>query len=232
MRATSVSTQNPNCSTQSDTCRPNSLSVLLALKSSRTQISRDHPLWMTIPSSSSTTTTTTALSTSLSPAQNSHPSMAKRPCFSLSSQNPSLSSSMDDLLAAFLDMADSPSLSFDLSFERLLDSLPCDADQSLLIDRAHNLGSLLLQTAKNSARRRASKHNSLAWVLPPDLTIKVRPHHLSFVVLSLCTDYFSETQLIPRFSQCLILQACVMLLPRVRCSTSAQWILSAMLTLT
>ncbi|KAK0581198.1 hypothetical protein LWI29_011245 [Acer saccharum] len=106
--------------------------------------------------------------------------MAKRPCPSLTSLNPNivmLRPSMDDLLAAFLDMADSdtdsPSLSIDLSFERLLESLPRDDDQSLLIDRALNLGSLLLEAAKRSARKRASKHNSIAWALPPDLTIKV-----------------------------------------------------------
>ncbi|KAK3193770.1 hypothetical protein Dsin_025080 [Dipteronia sinensis] len=106
--------------------------------------------------------------------------MAKRPCPSLTSLNPNivmLRPSMDDLLAAFLDMADSdtdsPSLSIDLSFERLLESLPRDDDQSLLIDRALNLGSLLLEAAKRSARKRASKHNSIVWALPPDLTIKV-----------------------------------------------------------
>ncbi|XP_031272205.1 F-box protein SKIP17-like [Pistacia vera] len=106
--------------------------------------------------------------------------MAKRLCpSSAPSQIPNANAStkqnpsMDDLLETFLDMADSPSLSIGLSFDRLIDSTPCDADQSLLIDRALKLGSLLLEAGNRSARKRASKHNSLAWALPPDLTIKV-----------------------------------------------------------
>ncbi|KAA3474984.1 F-box protein [Gossypium australe] len=108
-----------------------------------------------------------------------HPStssMAKRPCPS-SAENPMLPSSfsqMDNLLLSFLSLSDSsPPVSLDLSFDRLLESAPSDADQSLLIDRAHNLGSLLLRAANRSARKRASLHNSIAWALPPDLTIKV-----------------------------------------------------------
>ncbi|KAK6286330.1 hypothetical protein POUND7_012509 [Theobroma cacao] len=103
-------------------------------------------------------------------------SMAKRPCPS-SSQNPRLPShfsQMDHLLHFLLSLADSsPPISLDLSFDRLLESSPSDAEQSILIDRAHKLGSLLLGAANRSARKRASLHNSIAWVLPPDLTIKV-----------------------------------------------------------
>ncbi|XWS46833.1 hypothetical protein CRYUN_Cryun14cG0102200 [Craigia yunnanensis] len=103
-------------------------------------------------------------------------SMAKRPCPS-SSENPSLPShfsQMDHLLHSFLSLADSsPPISLDLSFDRLLNSSPSDADQSLLIDRAHKLGSLFLRAANRSSRKRASLHNSIAWALPPDLTIKV-----------------------------------------------------------
>ncbi|MBA0686201.1 hypothetical protein Goari_013816 [Gossypium aridum] len=108
-----------------------------------------------------------------------HPStssMAKRPCPS-SAENPMLPSffsQMDNLLLSFLSLSDSsPPVSLDLSFDRLLESAPSDADQSLLIDRAHNLGSLLLRAANRSARKRASLHNSIAWALPPDITIKV-----------------------------------------------------------
>ncbi|KAA3471825.1 F-box protein SKIP17-like [Gossypium australe] len=103
--------------------------------------------------------------------------MAKRPCSFSSSQNPRLPphfSQMDHLLHSFLSFPDSyPPISLDLSFDRLLDSSPSDADQSILIDRAHRLGCFLLRAANRSARKRASIHNSVAWVLPPDLTIKV-----------------------------------------------------------
>lgn len=81
---------------------------------------------------------------------------------------------MDQLLGTLLGLTESPSLCIDLSFERLLDSTASDSDQTVLIDRALKLGSVLLEAGKRSARKRASKHNSLAWALPPDLTIKVR----------------------------------------------------------
>ncbi|CAK7346578.1 unnamed protein product [Dovyalis caffra] len=107
-------------------------------------------------------------------------SMAKRPCSFSSSpaplnpnKLPNMKNQIDNLLQTFLNLADSPSLSIDRSFEHLLDSSPCDADQSLLIDRALKLGSLLLEAGKRSARKRSSVHNSLTWALPPDLTIKV-----------------------------------------------------------
>ncbi|XP_071722006.1 F-box protein SKIP17-like [Rutidosis leptorrhynchoides] len=102
-------------------------------------------------------------------------SMAKRPCPSSSSTTSSSPlSQMDQLLDTFLSLADSsPSLSLDLSFERLVDASPDDSDQSILIDRALKLGNLLVEAGNRSARRRASKHNSLAWALPTDLTIKV-----------------------------------------------------------
>ncbi|XP_027351770.1 F-box protein At4g02760-like [Abrus precatorius] len=96
-------------------------------------------------------------------------SMAKRPC---PSQNPRVQilNEVERLLDAFLSLSDLPSSSLDLSFERLLQSVPSDSD---LIDRALKMGSLLLDAAKHSSRKRASLHNSLAWPLPPDLTIKV-----------------------------------------------------------
>ena len=116
-------------------------------------------------------------------------SMAKRPC---PSQTPILQSQtpiqppppppppptpplnqVDQLLESFLALSD-PSLSIDLSFDRLLDSrASSDSDQAQLIDRAVVLGSALLNAAKRSSRKRASSHNSLSWPLPPDLTIKV-----------------------------------------------------------
>lgn len=99
-------------------------------------------------------------------------SMAKRPC---PSQNPRIPTftQMDLLLEAFLGLSDSSSICIDFSFERLLDSLPSDLDQTRLIDRALKMGTFLLEAGKRSARKRATKHNSVVWALPPDLTIKV-----------------------------------------------------------
>ncbi|KAF9682891.1 hypothetical protein SADUNF_Sadunf05G0155100 [Salix dunnii] len=109
-------------------------------------------------------------------------SMAKRPCPFPSSPSspppnpnkiPNMNNQVGNLLQTFLNLADSNSLSIDQSFEHLLDSSPCDADQSLLIDRALKLGSILLEAGNRSARKRSSVHNSLTWALPPDLTIKL-----------------------------------------------------------
>ncbi|XP_028804146.1 F-box protein At4g02760 [Neltuma alba] len=99
-------------------------------------------------------------------------SMAKRPC---PSQNPRFQNlhQVDHLLEAFLALAEFPAFSLHLSLDRLLHSWPADADQTLLIDRALKMGSVLLDAANHSSRKRASSHNSLAWPLPPDLTIKV-----------------------------------------------------------
>uniref|UniRef100_A0A2P2KCG8 F-box domain-containing protein n=4 Tax=Rhizophora mucronata TaxID=61149 RepID=A0A2P2KCG8_RHIMU len=116
-----------------------------------------------------------------------HPptSMAKRPCsvpssavtFSTITANPkrlpNMNHELDSLLQTFLCLADSPTLSLELSLERILESFPCDADQSLLTDRALKFGTILIEAAKRSARKRSSKHNSLTWPLPSDLTIKV-----------------------------------------------------------
>lgn len=48
--------------------------------------------------------------------------------------------------------------------------MPADTD---LIDRALKMGSLLLDAAKHSSRKRAYNHNSIVWPLPPDLTFKI-----------------------------------------------------------
>ncbi|KAM7255791.1 hypothetical protein ACFE04_011532 [Oxalis oulophora] len=108
----------------------------------------------TSSSESQITTTTTTTTTTITPSP--------------------LPLQMDELLEAFLSLTDSsPALSLDLAFERLIDAAVSDSHQSLLIDRALKLGSLLLEAGHRSSRRRASKHNSYAWALPPDLTIKV-----------------------------------------------------------
>ncbi|KAH1127660.1 hypothetical protein GLYMA_06G258700v4 [Glycine max] len=72
----------------------------------------------------------------------------------------------------FLSLSDVASLSLDLSFERLLQSVPSSNDFDL-IDRTLKMASLLLDTTKHSSRKCASNHNSFSWPLPPDLTIKV-----------------------------------------------------------
>ncbi|CAI8614226.1 unnamed protein product [Vicia faba] len=99
------------------------------------------------------------------PSSSSSSSMAKRPC---PSQNPRME--VENLLDEFLSLSDRPSLSLDLSLENLLQSMPPDSD---LIDRALRMGSLLLDAAKHSSRKRSSNHNSIVWPFPPDLTFKI-----------------------------------------------------------
>ncbi|KAK3415801.1 hypothetical protein EUGRSUZ_H01469 [Eucalyptus grandis] len=89
------------------------------------------------------------------------------PSSSSSSSSSSLSSSSSS------SSSSSRSHSIDLSFDRLLDARTSDRDQALLIDRALRLGSAITEAARRSARKRAAKHNSVAWALPPDLTTKV-----------------------------------------------------------
>ncbi|KAJ0982295.1 hypothetical protein J5N97_010550 [Dioscorea zingiberensis] len=81
-------------------------------------------------------------------------------------------SSMDRLLESLLSLSD-PSLSLDLSLERLVDSRPRELDKELLLEAALEVGSALLGAALRSARKRASTHNAASWPLPPDLTVKV-----------------------------------------------------------
>ncbi|GFZ04732.1 hypothetical protein Acr_17g0003040 [Actinidia rufa] len=110
------------------------------------------------------------------------PSMAKRPCCSSLTESPLVLNPssrtpkpdpLDRLLESFLGLSDCPPLSLDLSFDRLLESRPCDSDQDDMIDRAMRLGSALLEAGRRSARRRDTFHNAVVWALPPDLTIKV-----------------------------------------------------------
>ncbi|KAG5514469.1 hypothetical protein RHGRI_035764 [Rhododendron griersonianum] len=112
------------------------------------------------------------------------PSTAKRPCCTPPSDPLLVTASprnsilkpdpMDRLLESFLGLSDSTStLSLDLSFDRLLESRPCDSDQNDMIERAMRLGSVLLEAGKRSARKRATMHNAVVWALPPDLTTKV-----------------------------------------------------------
>jgi len=133
-----------------------------------------------------------SVSASSAASSSSTPSMAKRPC---PSQNPRVEnlSDVERLLDAFLSLSDLPSLALDLSFERLLQSVPSDPD---LIDRALKMGSLLLDAAKHSSRKRASNHNSLAWPLPPDLTIKVTFASLPFFRSSFSFSFYFSINVI------------------------------------
>ncbi|XP_057484287.1 F-box protein At4g02760-like isoform X2 [Actinidia eriantha] len=110
------------------------------------------------------------------------PSMAKRPCCSSPTESPLVLNPsprapkpdpLDRLLESFIGLSDLPSLSLDLSLDRLLESRPCDSDQDDMIDRVMRLGSALLEAGRRSARKRATFHNAVVWALPPDLTIKV-----------------------------------------------------------
>ncbi|KAK9139809.1 hypothetical protein Scep_009490 [Stephania cephalantha] len=89
------------------------------------------------------------------------------------------SSSMDAFLESFLGLflsstttTTDPSLDLSPSLERILESR-VSSDQDRLIHGALTLGSLLLKAANHSQRKRFSDHNSLAWILPIDLTVKV-----------------------------------------------------------
>ncbi|OVA12592.1 hypothetical protein BVC80_9013g48 [Macleaya cordata] len=103
------------------------------------------------------------------------PSLSKRPCCvdpSLEISRVPNSNHMDRLLEKFLGFPES-STSIDLTLERLLESRACDSDQNEMIENALRMGSILLEAGKRSQRKRFTKHNSIAWALPPDLTIKV-----------------------------------------------------------
>ncbi|KAJ8492700.1 hypothetical protein OPV22_014421 [Ensete ventricosum] len=111
------------------------------------------------------------------------PVVPKRPCpsadpsssFDASSSPfrvPSGPMAMDRVLEALLALPD-PSVALELSLESLLDSRLLESDKDRLIEGAMEAGSALLEAARRSARRRASKHNFSSWPLASDLTIKV-----------------------------------------------------------
>lgn len=80
---------------------------------------------------------------------------------------------MDRALDSILSLSDLP-VALDLALERLLELQLLEADKDRLVDHAMDAGAALLEAAKRSARRRASKHNSAVWPLSADLTIKVK----------------------------------------------------------
>ncbi|CAH8331129.1 unnamed protein product [Eruca vesicaria subsp. sativa] len=64
--------------------------------------------------------------------------------------------------------------SFDRELEKALASASDDASvQDRLLNRTINIASLLLESTERCFRQRAAAHNSISWVLPPELTIKV-----------------------------------------------------------
>lgn len=108
----------------------------------------------------------------------------KRPCSStFTDPVPRVSNSridhVDSLLESLLGIPDSSLSLLDISLDRLLDSRPSEFEKTDVIDRAHKLGSVLLEASKRSARKRASMHNAVVWAIPADLTIKV----LSLILL-------------------------------------------------
>lgn len=83
-----------------------------------------------------------------------------------------VAAAMDHILEKLLALPD-PSVSLEVSLERLLDSRLLEVEKDQLVDGAMEAGSALLEAARRSARRRASNHNCSSWPLASDLTIKV-----------------------------------------------------------
>lgn len=79
---------------------------------------------------------------------------------------------MDRILQALLALPD-PVVALELSLERILESRLLEAEKDRVVEGALEAGSALLEAARRSARRRASKHNLTSWPLSTDLTIKV-----------------------------------------------------------
>ncbi|RID70811.1 hypothetical protein BRARA_C02793 [Brassica rapa] len=99
------------------------------------------------------------------------------PPTSPAAQNPS-SLHSDSIISSLLSFpASTPfsiACSFDRELEKALASASDDASvQDRLLNRTIQLASLLLDSTERCFRKRASAHNSVAWVLPPELTVKV-----------------------------------------------------------
>ncbi|CAN6817307.1 unnamed protein product [Brassica oleracea] len=99
------------------------------------------------------------------------------PPTSPAAQNPS-SLHSDSIISSLLSFpASTPfsiACSFDRELEKALASASGDASvQDRLLNRTIQLASLLLDSTERCFRKRASAHNSVAWVLPPELTVKV-----------------------------------------------------------
>lgn len=98
------------------------------------------------------------------PAQNPNP-------------NPS-SVQADSIISSLLSFPSSTPFSIACSFDRELENALASASddasvQDRLLNRTIYLASVLLESTKRRFRERASAHNALSWVLPPELTVKV-----------------------------------------------------------
>ncbi|XP_020574795.1 F-box protein SKIP17-like [Phalaenopsis equestris] len=82
------------------------------------------------------------------------------------------SATIDGSMASLLGLRD-PSVSIDLSLQRILDLTAQDLEKEKLIENAMRVASAIHEAAIRSARRRASIHNAASWPLPSDLTVKV-----------------------------------------------------------
>lgn len=102
---------------------------------------------------------------------------SKRPYAAVSSPSDPLSPMSQDrisLLESFLSLSDQTTIPLlDHAFDTLIESSGSEYDQSIMIERALKLGSVLLEAGKRSARKRDCLRNAVVWPLPPDLTIKV-----------------------------------------------------------
>ncbi|KAL0921676.1 hypothetical protein M5K25_008773 [Dendrobium thyrsiflorum] len=79
---------------------------------------------------------------------------------------------IDASLVSLLALRD-PSVSIDLSIQRILDFTSQELEKEKLIENAMRVASAVHEAAMRSARRRASIHNAASWPLPSDLTVKV-----------------------------------------------------------
>ncbi|KAJ0250150.1 F-box protein SKIP17 [Hirschfeldia incana] len=94
-----------------------------------------------------------------------------------STQKPS-SLHADSIISSLLSFPSSTPFSVACSFDRELEkSLSSASDdayvQDRLLNRTIQLASVLLESTKRCYRERATAHNSVSWVLPPELTVKV-----------------------------------------------------------
>ncbi|KAF3772695.1 F-box protein [Nymphaea thermarum] len=78
---------------------------------------------------------------------------------------------VDRILEALLGLSD-PGV-IELSLERLIDRVAGHSERSEMTERAMSLGLRIHEAARRLARKQASTHNSIAWSLPYDLTVRV-----------------------------------------------------------